>query len=146
MWNLTKHFAFGSLLGGVVVGLISAYIVHNADAALWQIWAGYIVFGCISGLIYGLGLALLRLTRIRAEDSDPRTALIAGAICPVAEYAVTTIANRPDFARTLLVITPLCAALAAHFRKSVCAKRAGREACPNVSSTDSVDSYLRNPR
>ena len=109
MWNLTKHFAFGYLLGGIAVSFVTSFILHSGDYAFWQLCAGYMVTACLSGVMFG-GTAKV-IGYPQSSSVDGRVALIAGIACTFIEFAITTAVHSFEVGRVLLFALPVGAAL-----------------------------------
>jgi hypothetical protein len=109
MWNLTKHFSFGYLMGGIAASFISCFLMRNSDFAFWQLCAGYMVTACLSGVMFGGASKILGYPQ--ASATDGRLALIAGAGCTVVEFVLSTATHSIEVGRVLLFVLPVGAAV-----------------------------------
>jgi len=109
MWNLTKHFSFGYLMGGIAVSFISCFIIRSGDYAFWQLCAGYMVTACLSGVMYGFTSKILGYPQ--ASATDGRLALLSGTGCTVVEFLLTTATHSFEVGRVLLFALPVGAAV-----------------------------------
>ena len=107
MWTLTRHFAFGYLIGGVVVSFFSCVLIGNSQFLLWQLCIGYMMAACFSGLAYAVGLKLARWLR----NMDLKLAAISGGACAVMEYLLSTMIQSLNWNRAILFALPIVAAL-----------------------------------
>jgi hypothetical protein len=111
-----KFFMLGSVCGGIAVSFVSAVLLHDADAAFWQLCIGYAGFACITGAIYGAALRVMAFALHRVTQDDAWRGLATGAITTAAQYAAITFIGNHESDRTILIVAPLCAAAVDAFR------------------------------
>ena len=122
MWKQVQKFSLGATLAGMVLSILAVFLFHDTapylrDApalALVQSFAAAIVFGCVTAVLYGVGVKILR------ASSQGSLAIWLGAACALAQYGVSAgarfvaHAEGPVLERILLVYWiggPLAAAV-----------------------------------
>jgi len=121
MLLLANSFALGSLAGGILVALLSCYVVHDANTWFVLICAGYGVFGCLTSAIYAPTLKVLGFARKKVTTADAKRAFFIAAICALGQYLFSVVARTHEYDHILLFLVPLCAGLfeAMRVRKTV---------------------------
>ena len=110
MLILMKFFMLGSVCGGIAVSFVSAVLLHDTDAAFWQVCIGYVAFACVTALLYAAALRVMAFALRRVTQDDAWRGLATGAITTAAQYGVTTLIGNHDSDRAILLLAPLCAA------------------------------------
>jgi hypothetical protein len=111
MIRLANSFALGSLAGGVVVGLLSCFVIRDADGWFPLVCAGYAVVGCLWAALYAPVFKVVGAGRRELTKDDGRRAFRTAAVCAVAQYLIGLAARTHQYDRILLITIPLCAAL-----------------------------------
>jgi hypothetical protein len=108
---LTNSYALGSLAGGLIVGLLSSFLIHDAEAWFLFVAAGYAVAGCIAGAIYGATVKVLGFGRGKISSGDAVRGFITATVCTVGQYLIGVVARTHEYDRVMLFAVPLGAAL-----------------------------------
>lgn len=111
MIRLANSFALGSLAGGVVVGLLSCFIIRDADGWFPLVCAGYAVVGCLWAALYAPVFKVVGAGRRELTDDDRRRAFRTAAVCALVQYLIGVAAHTHQYDRILLITLPLCAGL-----------------------------------
>jgi hypothetical protein len=111
MFRLANSFALGSLTGGVVVAILSCFVLRDADGWFPLVAAGYAVVGCLWAALYAPVYKFVGAGRRELNGDDKRRAFHSGGLCALAQYLIPVAAHTHDYDRILLFILPVCAAL-----------------------------------
>src|SRR5947208_13914577 len=107
MLLVANSYALGSLAGGVVVALLSCFVIRDATAWFPLVCAGYSIFGCLSAAIYAPIVKVLGFGRRQVTSAHARRAFRIAAVCAIGEYLFALIARTHDYDRILLFAVPL---------------------------------------
>jgi hypothetical protein len=109
MIRLANSFALGSLGGGVIISLVSRFVVHDSDGWFALVAAGYAVIGCLWAAIYAPALKVLAIGRREITRDDGRRTSTTAALCVVVQYLIALAARTHEYDRILLFTIPFCA-------------------------------------